>query len=219
MADNNKLLEHLKEYEGYKEKVYPDSNENPTIGYGTNLRAPGLENYLKQINKTRMGLMEGAESLNPEEAEFLMKKQIEDAQKTFEGIQQKDFPQTQLTEDQLAALTSLTYNNPKLIGPQLRQFLSEDNREEAIKEILLRSNRAKDPGIMRRRLAEAEMYAGQNPLKMLSEDELEELKIIASNIESPGTRQGLLDMYPSLKDIESNNSRFLKTKRFFREPR
>ncbi|RMF11989.1 MAG: hypothetical protein D6763_01865 [Alphaproteobacteria bacterium] len=63
---------------------------------------------------------------------------------------------------ELAALTSLAYNAPGLIGHNLKAAIRAGNRPAAWFEIAYRSNRAhngtRSLGLLRRRMAEAEMF-------------------------------------------------------------
>ena len=205
------LKDFIKKHEGEKFKVYDDEPGNPTIGAGFNLNSPDASNILGQMGLNRQELLQGKE-ITPEQSNELLDRKIDAHQVLLERLRQKDFPNSEIYPNEQDALDSLMYNSPKLIGPNMRQHLEANDDTEAAREIMLKSNRDKVPGIQKRRLEEAEMYAGdnfENVVESLSPEEITEVKNIIGQIKNPHTRMEIMKQFPFLKDVVPS-SRFKK---------
>lgn len=200
----NKLKTFLNQQEGYSDDVYKDSNDIPTVGHGANLQSPEVEGHLDEMGIDKEKVLTGQDTLNPEEAALLQQKQIEDKKQFLENVRKKDFPNAKIESNQYDALLSMAYNSPQLIGPQLRTLLDQNKPQDVAKEILLRSNKNKEPGIQKRRIQEAEMYSGKdfpNVINNLSPEEITEIKNVINGIQNIHERNRVLEQYPFLKEF------------------
>lgn len=204
MPPFNKLKNFLNQQEGYSEDVYKDTQDIPTVGHGSNLQSPEVEGHLDEMGIDKDRVLAGQDTLNPEEAALLQQKQIEDKKQFLDNVRKKDFPNSQINPNEYDALMSLSYNSPKLIGPQIRGLLNQNKDQDVAKEILLRSNKNKEPGLQKRRLEEAQMYSGEqfpNVVKSLSPEEINEIRTIVGGIKNIHERNRVLEQYPFLKEI------------------
>ena len=204
MRKYRKLKKFLKEQEGYSPDVYADTEGNPTVGFGANLNSPEVDQYLSEMGKDKERILSGEESLDPTESDQLKDMQLQDKQQFLEAVKKRDFPQAQIEPNEQDALLSMAYNSPQLIGPNMRKLLNENRKEDVSKEILLRSNRDKTPGIQKRRLEESRMYSGpnfENIVKTLKPEEIHEIRNIINNIKNVNEREKVLQEYPFLNEI------------------
>lgn len=192
----DKTLDFLKQVEGYEPEVYQDSNLKPTFGIGANLQSPATQEAAKALKFNTDELKRSG--ISPEQSDMLARKTLELKHPEFKRIKEQSFPGAKLNHDQEAALMSLYYNNPKLLGPLMRGYLDTNDVTKVSKEILLRSNKNKRPGIAKRRLAEAEMFAGESfpeVMKAFSPDEKKELLNLIENIKNPNEKARVLEKY------------------------
>lgn len=166
----------IKEKGGYEQDPYLDHNKNLTVGYGANVSNPATRDVMQ-----RLGLSDVS---SPEDAEKLMDAQLQEKERIARS--RVDFDN--LDDNQKAAVLSLAYNNPELIGPNLSRYINEGSHEEAAKEILLRSNREKAGGPALRRLDESLLYSGGS-LPMLGENEIRQIESQVNRIKNPHTRK------------------------------
>lgn len=189
---------YIEEFEGRSPTMYKDERGVPTIGSGASLNSPDTAAMLKEMGVARPSLMAGS-PLTEEQMADLEAKKIQEKRALLSRIKEKDFPEFQATPEQQEVLESLVYNNPQLLGPNLRGHLKAGNIEAAAKEILLRSNKARSPGLQRRRIKEAEGFLGKPLQEMaLSPEEKMHVWDILSEIENPNTRDQTLGQYEFL---------------------
>lgn len=197
------LYPFLEDMEDTHLEVYNDSNQNPTIGTGINLNAPGVETYLTPMQLEKEKLIKGEQKITPEQAKSLMDMKVHENEKMFSSMKKEYFPSTQLNPAQQAALLSMMYNNPSLMGPQLREHLNQNDTPNVIKEMLLRSNNEKDPGILKRRIREAELFGGpvdfNTTVKSMDPEEVAEMKKIISSMKNRNELAKTYELYPFLK--------------------
>ena len=147
MSDRFKKL--IRRHEGYSPERYDDTKGIPTVGVGANLQTSESHEILKDLNIPFEDVLSGNRKLTPQEAETILNRQLEEKQRYFNTIKEKDFPESDITPEEEEALLSLGFNSPKLWGPNLRRYLKENRDIEAAKEILLRSNKDKTPDSLR----------------------------------------------------------------------
>lgn len=200
-----KLESFLKEQEGYSPDVYNDIRGNPTVGIGTNLKSPEVPKMLENMGISHDDVVRGDRQLTSEESQELMRQQVADKAKLFSALQQSSFPNAQIADNEKSALMSMYTNSPKLIGPNIQRYLDGNMKNEVVKEMMLRSNKHKDPGIESRRIREAELYAGpelfQNVVNTLSDDEKTQIREIVKGIKNPHERIRVMEQYPFLKEV------------------
>jgi hypothetical protein len=86
-------------------------------------------------------------------------------------------------------------------------------------EIVARSNKAKDPGILFRRLKEAQMYNPEqfeNSFKTLPPEQLYELQQIIGKTKNPNTKAEMIEKYGQVLGIKPNPVAFEKVKRLMK---
>lgn len=194
----------LKKQEGSSPEKYLDIEGKPTIGFGANLNSPETPQLLESMGIPYQDVISGKRSLTPEESDLLLNKQLEEKKKYFNIIKKHDFPNAQIQPNEQTALQSLMYNNPHLIGPAMRDLLNKNQKEDVAKEILLRSNKDKQPGIQKRRMEEASQYSGDNfkdVVNNLSNEEKSQIVDILKSIKNPNERKKVMDQYPFLSEI------------------
>ena len=161
MAYNDRLFEFIGPVEGFRPEVYEDIKGLPTIGYGFNLDASGAEKRFKKAlpDVSYQAAREGKVSLTEEQSRKLFDESIDDVESIARDKIGEDV-WNKLPEHQRVALTSLAYNSPALIGPNLTKYIQNGSIEDAIGEIILRSNKERSLGLQNRRTEEARMMLG-----------------------------------------------------------
>lgn len=201
---SDKLKEHLMKWEGMENEPYQDTQDYKTVGIGANLDAVGTDEHLKAMGLDAQNL----DRISDEQAQELFERQLSEKNKIFQNIRSNSFPNANIMPNEQDALMSMLYQNVGLIGPNMRGHLASDDDAAAFKEILLNSNKDKEPGIQRRRLDEAKMYAGERYEDFLSElspEQIQELKTILENIKNPHTREQVFEEFPELVNIAPSN--------------
>jgi GH24 family phage-related lysozyme (muramidase) len=185
--------ETISKSEGHRSNVYNDIKDVPSIGKGLNLQSPLTRTVLQGFGYNPDEVISGKVTV-PEETlndvyEYLLDKNLADIQDKFSD--------QGLSEHELAALTSLNYNSPSLIGPNLTKAIMNGDKSAAAKEILLRSNKEKNSGIAKRRLKEASLFAG-GKLPDLTPEETMELRSHFVNMPDSAEKRKLYTDYPML---------------------
>ncbi len=190
----------LAEVEGESPEVYQDSKNIPTVGKGISLRSVASQDVLKSLGYNPEKVKKGQKSVKAKDLAKAEDMILSQKEKLLDNMQSSSFPNAQLNDAQRAALLSLAYNSPKLIGSNLRESLNKGDEIEAMKEIALRSNKDKMPGVSYRRLKEAEMFGGplgfQQMIDSMSEEEKNLINNSLRDTEDPQRRQMMLDKYP-----------------------
>lgn len=190
----------IKGHEQFRDSVYQDSDNNPTIGYGTNLNSPEVPEIMRLHDIDYDQVKLGNRKLSEEEANKIKDAQITDKERYFNKMLGERVPaSSELNDTKKAALMSMYYNSPKLFGPNMVQHLNNNDDINVIKEMLLRSNKDKKPGVLKRRLDEAEVYGGPqdfaNTFKVMDNNEKRELIDILHRTENEQLKQELLKKY------------------------
>lgn len=191
----NKLLEsHLNEFEGFSPEVYKDQKGIDTVGTGISLRSPSSSKAMEELD-----IVPKENTFKEEDLERIKNNVIEQKKELLNRIKSQSFPQKELKENQEAALLSLAYNSPQLLGPNLRQRLNENDDLGAMREILLNSNKENSPGLQLRRVKEAELYGGpldfQQLIKTLKPEEKKQVFEQLNMIENEEQKKSVLDKY------------------------
>lgn len=204
----SQLKPFLKELEGFSKDVYKDSRGFDTVGYGFNLDAPETAGYLAangyDANKIR------EQGMSEEDADrikdFIIDKEEEKLRKRI--------PESfdTLSENEKAAVMSLHYNSPKLIGPSLQGYLASGDKLNAAKEIATRSNKNKELGVAFRRLKEAEMFNSNlgDVFKIMSPEEKYELQQIINNSDNENVKRDITERYGSFLGLKPTPIKFTK---------
>jgi GH24 family phage-related lysozyme (muramidase) len=133
-----------------------------TVGIGFNMEQPGAMDIF--TGATGLSPLEfeavafGRKSLTPPQIQRLFEATVKTAEKFITDT----FPGVSLTQYQRLALVSLAFNNPILIGKNLKASVREGRWDDAIGEILYRSNggKSRSEGIAARRYREGAMFMG-----------------------------------------------------------
>jgi GH24 family phage-related lysozyme (muramidase) len=194
----------LEKSEGFRDEVYYDKKNNPTIGFGTNLNDAANVEQMRLNNISIQDLFEG-KRLTREQAEYLRDMAIERKEKELrESIGNDMFDN--VDDNKKASLMSLMYNSNKLIGPKIKEYLGTGDHLGVAKEMLTGSNKEKDLGTLLRRADEASNYLGHD------ETQLNDLfKLV--NLENEANINGLLnksDNEPMKKEFNDRYGKYLK---------
>jgi len=177
------LKDILESKEGRSDTVYEDHKGNPTVGVGTNLSHPETLDKLTKAGLSPERVLAGEPV--PQE---IQNKLLEDSLKEQEGKLDEKIPGVPLKENERAALMSMMYNSSSLVGPKLQEFLKQGNKEDAAREILLNSNRDKNPGLASRRMEESAMF-NDSKLPPINMEQEANLKGTLSGIENKNEKE------------------------------
>ena len=156
----------LQKHEGFRTKVYFDSKGNPTIGSGLNLKDPVNVFNLEQKGfklddvlrgqEVPEGILQELQDIQYQVKEDAIRKNIDPDM--YEG----------LTPAKKASLISLGYNSMNNVGPKLREHIAKGNDLDAMREMVLGSKYdVESPGLLKRRLEEAQLYGGPEQMQHL----------------------------------------------------
>lgn len=199
MDDNSQdykaqLREHLKDVEGFSPTTYKDTKGNDTVGYGFNLNSPDTVGYMKLhgLDPERMKT-EGMGQVDADTIQdFILNKDQEKLNQKLPNIFNN------LQSNQQAALGSLHYNSPKLIGPNLTNYIANGDNLNAAREILANSNKNKELGIGFRRMKEADMFSGGNlgdVFKILSPEEKANIIDMVNSSDNENVKRDIIQKY------------------------
>lgn len=193
----------LDKSEGFRDEVYYDKNNNPTIGYGTNLNDVANLEQMRLNNINVPDLFEG-KRLTKEQAEYLRDVAINRKEKELRDNIGHDMFDN-VDDNKKASLMSLMYNSNKLIGPKIKEYLGTGDHLGVAKEILIGSNKNKELGTLLRRADEASNYLGHDEVQL---NDL--FKLV--NLENEAQIKGLLDKSdnePMKKEFNDRYGKYL----------
>lgn len=211
------LKTHLSDVEGYSPDVYQDQKGVDTVGEGISLRSPATGKSLLNLGYSPDQIKSGEVQLNEDELQKTQDDILQQKRDQFSNIKSQSFPDKQFNEAQEAAMLSLMYNSPQLVGPNIRQRLNENDDLGAMKEILLNSNKEQSPGLQLRRVKEAELYGGpldfQQLIKTLKPEEKKQVFDMLNKLDNEEHRKGALEKY---KQFNPEEKRELDKPQFFK---
>lgn len=194
---NQKFVDLITEVEGNREDVYLDSMGNPTAGVGFNLQDPDMRSSMFSEGVDPDEVAGGTRSLQPEEISRIKQTYYTKREPLVKNAVGSDLYDLQ-DDNKRAALMSLGYQSLNNIGPNLRSYISQDDDIGAIREIILNTNKHKDPGTLVRRLKEAQVY---NPEKFASafqtfnDQEKKFVLDLLNQIKNEHTKKAVLEQY------------------------
>lgn len=150
-------------------KAYEDSGGLVTIGHGYNLDAPGqyqkMKMLLKLSDEEAQSIYKGELPINKKQADILFNFSLRKAEKELN--QKLADSNVKLNPNQRAALVSMIYNSPKLVGPKILEALESGDYEEVARLIRITSDSQafKHPGLPIRRRKEAQLFSGEEEEK------------------------------------------------------
>lgn len=126
------------------------------IGYGVNLEIHKdlVQKKLRLSDSEMNNLMDGKKAISKNQARLVSESLIQEADKLLVDR----FGQVPLNADQRIALTSMAYNAPALIGPNITKAILDGDMTGISNEILNRSNANKLKGLDNRRKREHDMF-------------------------------------------------------------
>lgn len=190
----------LKEFEGDSDEVYQDSKGIDTVGAGLALRSPTSKSAFSDLGYNVDDIKSGQVSVPREDLDSAMDNVLTQKYDLLNNIKEQSFPKKNLNDEQQAALLSLVFNSPELLGPNLRQYLNEDKDVDVMREIVLNSNKEGKPGVLFRRLQEAELYGGQkgfdDMLSTMSEQEKNIVFNTLNQTKNEQQKQKMMGKYP-----------------------
>lgn len=208
MSDYKNLLKpFLRDVEGYREEPYLDSAGNPTIGAGLNLKDPDVRGLFQLRDYNPDEIIEKKRLPPPEIIDEVKDSYLNRREDLVRNKIGSDLYET-LPANKKAALMSLGYQSLNNLGPSLTGHLASDDSINAIREMVLKTNKAQDPGTLVRRLKEAELYGGpvdfSSSFKTFSPDERKQVLDMLDKIENPHTKAEVLEKYKNY--LQENNS-------------
>lgn len=152
----NRRFDFIANLEGGYEPSMHYVNGVKHIGYGVNLEVhKDLVQQKLRFNDTDMkDLMDGKKAISKNQARLISESLIQDADKMLV----ERFGQVPLNADQRIALTSMAYNAPALIGPNITKAILNGDMASISDEILNKSNANKLKGLDYRRKMEHDMF-------------------------------------------------------------
>ncbi len=209
----------IKSVEGHKEETYNDSNGNATIGTGMNLEDPTIQGLMSLRGIDHNEVKAGTRTIASHELEDIHNAYLGTREKLVRGKVGGDLFDT-LQPNEKAAIMSLGYQSLNNIGPGLTGHLASGDKPNAIKEMLLGTNASKDPGILSRRLQEAQTYDTDpvsfgSAFKIMNDDEKRQLAEIIGKTKNENTRKELMDKYGSYLGTTQPKQEFGKLNKLF----
>lgn len=201
MSDYKSLLNPLlQQVEGHSDDSYTDSKGIPTAGYGFNLDDEENQGIMKMHGVDANEVKSGKRAIATDESQAIQDSILNRKEELVRGRMGSDFFDT-LTPNKKAALMSMGYQSLNNIGPNLRGRMAEGDEIGALREMILNTNADKDPGILSRRLKEAELYGGpidfSGAFKTMNNQEKQQLIDIINKTQNENTKKELLDKYGS----------------------
>ena len=127
--------EAISKHEGDVDQVYKDMKGIPTVGVGLNLQSPIVRTYIQGAGINPDDVINGKVQLPEDLAKSIHENMVDRSIGAVMGT----FADQGLSNNELAALASLHYNSPSLIGPKLTKALQSGDKQAALNEILVNS--------------------------------------------------------------------------------
>ncbi len=194
------LSQHLKINEGVSDTPYTDQKGNPTVGVGMNLNDPDVRGLLKMRGIEPEEVTLGTRKLDDEESSQIHDSIVSNKEKALRSNIGSDLFES-LKPNEQAAIMSMGYQSQNNIGPNLKGYLANSDKINAIKEMVLNTNKDNDPGIALRRLREGELFGGpvdfSSTFKIMSNEEKRKLMDTINSIGNENTKAEALKRYSS----------------------
>ena len=209
----------IKSVEGHSDEAYDDSNGNPTIGPGMNLNDPTIQGLMSVRGIDHNEVRSGLRTVASEDLDGIHNDYLGSREKLVRDKFGGDLYDT-LQPNEKAAIMSLGYQSLNNIGPGLTGHIASGDKPNVVREMLLNTNAKKDPGILSRRLQEAQTY-DQDPVsfgsafKIMSDEEKQQLAEILGKTKNEHTRKELMDKYGSYLGTTQPKQEFAKLGKLF----
>lgn len=213
MGSKELAKRYLKMFEGNESDVYQDSKGIDTVGPGLALRSPATASAFKKQGINVEDVRSG-KKLKPKVLDKALDDVLSQKEEIVNTMQKTSFPSGQLNDAKKAALLSLAYNSPQLIGSSLRKKLDANDDLGAMEEIALRTNKEKSPGVLYRRLQEAELFGGPLDFNQMVQGLSEEEKNLVFNTlnetKDPQRKAEIMKRFPQFSPSFQDTNDFLK---------
>lgn len=201
MPDYSQFFDPLiKNVEGYKDTPYDDHNGNPTVGTGLNLDDEDVQHLMKIRNINPDEVKNGTRKLASEEMGDIQNSYMDKREKMVRDKMGNDLFDT-LQPHEKAAVMSMGYQSLNNLGPNLNQAIAGGDKIGAMREMILNTNKEQDPGILRRRLQEAETYGGpldfNSTFKTFTPEEKTAVTSMINKLKNENVKQEMLNKYGS----------------------
>jgi len=207
MSDYRSLFDpFIKKVEGEAQDSYMDTKGNPTVGTGLNLNDETVQGLMNLRGIDPEQVKTGERKLASEELDDIHNQYVDKREALVRDKMGKDL-YDMLKPHEKAAVMSMGYQSLNNLGPVLTGRIATDDKIGAMREMILNTNKDQDPGILRRRLEEAELYGG--PLdftatfKTMSGEEKKQLKDMMDKLQNENVKQEMMNKYGSyLQDVQ-----------------
>lgn len=202
----------IKKVEGHKEDVYEDSKGVPTIGTGLNLEDQTVQGLMRLKDIDPEEVKSGNRKLASDELDDIHNSYMDKRNVLIRDQVGGDL-YDQLQPHEKAAISSMGYQSLNNLGPGLKGRLAEGDKIGAIREMILNTNKDSDPGILNRRMQEAELYGG--PLdfslafKAMTPEEKKQIRQIFDKLQNENVKSEAMKKYGSYLG-ESQPTQFSK---------
>lgn len=201
MSEYKTLFNNLiKKVEGHENEPYSDTMGNPTVGTGLNLDDEDVRGFMNIRGIDPEQVKTGQRKLASNELDDIHNQYVDKRERLVREKIGGDVYDT-LKPNQRAALMSMGYQSLNNIGPNLTGHIASDDPIGAMREIILNTNKEQDPGILKRRFEEAELYGGPldftSTFKTMTPEEKKALKDTFEKLQNDNVKQDVLKKYGS----------------------
>lgn len=215
MSDYKSLLSpFLADVEGNSSTAYNDSKGVPTAGYGFNLDDKENHGIMQMHGIDPNEVKMGTRKIASEEADRIKSSILDRKEALVRDRMGSDLFET-LNPNKKAALVSLGYQSLNNIGPNLQEMIAKEDDPLALKELILNTNADSDPGILSRRMKEAQLYnpdpvTFSSAFKLMDNEEKSKLVKIINKTKNENTKKELMDKYGQYLGMTSEPLKFNK---------
>lgn len=220
MSEYRKFFDPLiKNVEGSSDSSYTDSNGNPTVGQGLNLNDPTVQGLVAMHGYDPEDVKAGNRSIASEDLNSIQNSYLNGREKLVANKIGPDLYNT-LAPNEKAAVMSMGYQSLNNLGPALTGHLASGDKPNAIKEMILNTNADNDPGILSRRMQEAQTYSPDpvtfsSAFKIMSLEEKQKLNDIINSAQNENVRQDLQTKYGPYINQEYSKPDFSRLNKLF----
>lgn len=188
----------IKAVEGHQAEAYEDTKGNSTVGTGLNLEDADVQGLMKLRGIDPEQVKSGERQLASDELNDVHNAYLDKREGLVRDRLGGDL-YDQLSPNEKAAVMSMGYQSLNNIGPNFTQAVANKDKIGALREMILNTNKDKDPGILSRRLQEAETYGGpldfSSTFKTMSPVEISDLQNQINKLKNENVKQDMLKRY------------------------
>lgn len=207
----------LKEEEGYSNVTYGDHNGHPTVGHGINLDDKYNQGLLRFHGMDPESLAAGSSTIDESSLPKIHESILRNKESQVRDRIGSDLFDT-LSPKEQATVMSLGYQSLDLIGPKIKQAIANMDTVGVGRELILNSNPKQMPGVLKRRLNEAQMYLDPigfaQSFQSMSPEEKRTLTGIINSTKNESQKQELLIKYGPYLNTDMSPVEFPKLQRY-----